>query len=526
MSQKLVFDVGSPALAARLLADPEFARGDVVQSYFADFEVYNRLVTLVEGREVYVTGDMDSDIGFLRVYDTASAAYDEDALRITIAGSRSGKESAFEKRVRQRAFASIPSSPRGNRVVMCDPSSPVAPLFEHYNGHSAGCDPRRRKAALELANPNARKLVLSISSYDYLADRIVAAGGDQFERGEVVRTERKAATPSDFERELLMNRFQNKQKSIPREELLHLSAAADNEPTEVSHPLSARKPFSKLKTSVAGRHVVIVAGTINDPDTMDLLRLGNAVFEGGALSITMIVPYYGYSTMERKAKFGEAIKAKIRARLLSSVPRCPMGNRIVMCDLHAEAMPGCFEAGLKPVHLYCGKVIVQRLAAESRDWVLASADINRIKWVESMAKDGGVDTAYTLKVRKDGETRVVGQVGDVGGRAVRMFDDIIRTGGSAIGAAGGYLSPPKDGEVQPKGATSVDMIATHGAMPGGALAKLNASGNFRQIIVTDTHPRAVQLAAEFPEFLRVESVADIIVDHLTGRGFFATRTLG
>lgn len=526
MSKKLVFDLGCQPLVARLLADPEFVAGDVEQKYFPDFEVYNRLRTLVDGREVYVVGDMDSDLGFLRLYDTASAAYDEDALRITIVGKFTGKETPFERRVRQRAFASIPSSPRGNRLVMCDPASQVNPEFQHFSGHGAGCDPRRRKAALELANPNARKLVLSISSYDYLADRIVTAGGDQFERGEVVRTERPAAMPTEFERELLMNRFQNKEKSIPRETLLRLSEAADNMPTEVSHPLAARKPFSKLKTPVAGRHVVIVAGTINDPDTMDLLRLANAVYEGGALSITMIVPYYGYSTMERKAKFGEAIKAKIRARLLSSVPRCPMGNRIVMCDLHAEAMPGCFEAGLKPVHLYCGKVIVQRLAAESQDWVLASADINRIKWVESMAKDGGVDTAYTLKVRKDGETRVVGQVGDVGGRAVRMFDDIIRTGGSAIGAAGGYLKPPKDGDVQPDGATSVDMIATHGTMPGGALAKLKASGNFRQIIVTDTHPRAVQLATEFPEFLRVESVADIIVDHLTGRGFFATRTLG
>lgn len=525
MSKKLVFDLGCQPLAARLLADPEFTPGAVEQSYFADMEVYNRLLTPVENREVWVVGDMTDDRGFLRLYDTASAAYDEDALRITIVGKYVGKESAFERRVRRRAFASIPLAPRGNRMVLLDPEDQAEPQFEHYNGHGSGCDPRRKKAALELVNPSARKLVLSISSYDYLADRIVAAGGDQFERGEVHRTERPASCPDDFERELLMARFQNKEKSVPREELLRLSALADNNPVEVGHPLSARSPFARLKTSVKGRHVIIVAGTINDPDTMDLLRLANAVYEGGAQSITMVVPYYGYSTMERKAKYGEAIKAKTRARLLSSVPRCPRGNKIVMCDLHAEAMPGCFESGLKPVQLYCGKVIVQRLAGESKEWMLASADINRIKWVESMATDAGVDTAYTLKVRRNRETKVVGQVGDVGGRPVRMFDDIIRTGGSAIGAAGGYLKPPMKGELQPPGATSVDMIATHGVMPGGALAKLHKSGNFRQIIVSDTHPRAVQLAAEFPDFLRVESVADIIVDHLTGRGFFATRTL-
>lgn len=527
MTRKLVFDTGCAELAARLLADTsDFAPGAIEQSHFADFEVYQRFVTSPERSEVYIVGDMNDDAGFLRLYDAASCAFDEDALRITIVGGLSRKETPFEKRLRMRAFGNIPCAPRGNRMVMCDPASPTTPFFEHFNGSFHACDPRRRKAATELVMPSSPSVVLSISSYDYLADRIVAASGGAFERGIVKRTSRATRLPTEFERAMLMKRFDDKKKPLAAEELLRLSHMYDDNPVEVGHPLAAREPFAKLDTSVAGRNVVIVGGTINDPDTMDVFRLANAVFEGGALSITLVVPYYGYCTMERKVKSGEAVKAKIRARLLSSIPRCPGGNRILMCDLHAEAMPGCFEFGMKPMHMYAGKVVVKRLAAESLQWKLASADINRIKWVDSMARDAGVDTAYTLKVRENGTTRVVGQVGNVVGWVVRMYDDIIRTGGSAAGAAGGYLKVPTEDMPGVGGAKSVDMIATHGPMPGGALERMQKSGNFRQIIVTDTHPRAVQLASLSGGFLRVESVADIIVDQLTGRGFFAeTRTL-
>ncbi len=523
MSKKLVYDTGCSQLAARLLADVgDFSAGSIEQSYFADFEFYQRLSTSPERREVYVVGDIDTDSGFLRLYDAASCAFDEDALRITVVGASRRPETPFERRVRRRAFAAIPNAPRGNRMVVTDPDSPVAPEFEHFTGAARASDPRRRKAALELLKPNAPTVVLSISSYDYLAERIVAASKGAFERGTVKRTVREASIPCQCERALLMQRFQTKDKKLTGDDLLRLSVEADNNPVEVAHPLAAREPFHKLDTSVAGRHVILVAGTINDPDTMDLYRLANAVYEGGALSLSLVVPYYGYSTMERKVKSGEAVKAKIRARLLSSIPRCPMGNRILMCDLHAEAMPGCFEFGLKPLHMYAGKVVVKRLAGESPDWVLASADINRIKWVESMAADAKVDTAYTLKVRKGGETRMVGQVGDVTGRHVRMYDDIIRTGGSAAGAAQGYLQKTgADGSVVP-GAASVDMIATHGPMPGGALKRMKNSGSFRQVIVTDTHPRAVQLEPLSDGFLRVESIADLIVDQLTGQGFFAS----
>jgi ribose-phosphate pyrophosphokinase len=68
---------------------------------------------------------------------------------------------------------------------------------------------------------------------------------------------------------------------------------------------------------------------------------------------------------------------------------------------------------------------------------------------------------------------------------VVIYDDMIRTGGSLIGAATAYREA---------GASSFSIVATHGVLPGDALSRLHESGLFERIICTDTHPRARQLA--------------------------------
>jgi ribose-phosphate pyrophosphokinase len=83
-----------------------------------------------------------------------------------------------------------------------------------------------------------------------------------------------------------------------------------------------------------------------------------------------------------------------------------------------------------------------------------------------------------------------------------IYDDMIRTGGSLIGAARAY---------QDAGAASIDAIATHGILPGDALAKLQATGLFGRIVVSDSHPRARELRGDF---LEVDGIADVLVEHL------------
>lgn len=81
---------------------------------------------------------------------------------------------------------------------------------------------------------------------------------------------------------------------------------------------------------------------------------------------------------------------------------------------------------------------------------------------------------------------------------VIIYDDMIRTGGSLINAAKAYLSA---------GATEVSAIATHGILPEDSLKRIQDSGIFKKVIVTDTHPHAVELENGF---LEVRSVAGIL----------------
>lgn len=262
--------------------------------------------------------------------------------------------------------------------------------------------------------------------------------------------------------------------------------------------------YQRVVEEVSGRDVVVLGGTISDEETLRLFDLACAVVKYGARTLTMVIPFFGYATMERAVRKGEVVTAKARARLLSAIPAAAMGNRIVLMDLHAAGIPHYFEAHIRAFHLYAKPVILQaarRLGGE--DFVLACTDAGRAKWVESLANDLGVGAAFVFKRRLgDAQTEISGISAEVTGRRVVIYDDMIRSGSSLLGAARAYLQA---------GASEVSAIATHGIFPGDALARLRDSGALTRIVCTDTHPNARALA---DDFLEVASVAGILREHL------------
>ena len=76
--------------------------------------------------------------------------------------------------------------------------------------------------------------------------------------------------------------------------------------------------------------------------------------------MNLIMPYFGYSTMERAVKYGEIVTAKNRARLFSSIPSCPYGNRLYSVDLHSEGISHYFEGNVQVFHIYAKTLIIQK----------------------------------------------------------------------------------------------------------------------------------------------------------------------
>ncbi len=263
--------------------------------------------------------------------------------------------------------------------------------------------------------------------------------------------------------------------------------------------------YLRLVTDAWGRDVVLLGGTPNDVDWLEIYDMGHALWRAGARSLSIVMPYCGYATMERATRPGEVVTAFTRARLLASLPECEAGSRLFFFDLHTDGVEFYFGDGHVTRHLYGAPLVTQAARALMGDapFVLGSTDAGRAKWVQSLARDLGVEPAFIYKSRdpKSGELELTGINADVRGQAVVIYDDMIRTGGSLLQAGRAY---------QRAGASKVYAITSHLVLPPGAWARLEGSGVFEAVLGSNSHPNSQQLPAS-----QVFSVAPLMARALT-----------
>lgn len=262
--------------------------------------------------------------------------------------------------------------------------------------------------------------------------------------------------------------------------------------------------YQRVLNDAAGKDIILVGGTISDTDTLELYDLACAVVKHGARSLVLVIPYFGYSTMERAIKPGEVVTAKTRARIISLIPMTSLGNKVLFVDLHTEGLPHYLEGNITHIHLYAKPIILEAAREiDGKEMVLACTDAGRAKWVESLANDLGVNAAFVFKRRISGEeTEITSISADVKNKHVVIYDDMVRTGGSLINAARAYTEA---------GAIAVSAITTHGLFTNNALGRIKASGLFSKIICTDSHPNAEKAK---DDFLVVRSIAPLIAQKL------------
>ncbi len=303
----------------------------------------------------------------------------------------------------------------------------------------------------------SRRLLFTIPSYAYMEPSFLAAG--DFERGEIER------------------------KNFPDGER-----------------------YLRILPDLYARDVVLLGGTPADSDWLDVFDLACGIARGGARSLSIVMPYFGYSTMERAVKPGEVVVAKTRARLLSAIPAPEGGTHLFLFDLHTDGIEFYLDDRILSRHVYGAPIVTKKIAEKmaGRPFVLGACDAGRAKWVQSLARDLKVEPAFVYKQRDDGGTSVTGINADVKGREVVVYDDMIRTGSSLIQAGKAYLAA---------GATKVHAIASHLVLPGESYEKLRASGVFATVMGTDSHPGCQKLPKE-----DVIAIAPRIVDCLDAAG--------
>jgi ribose-phosphate pyrophosphokinase len=240
--------------------------------------------------------------------------------------------------------------------------------------------------------------------------------------------------------------------------------------------------YQRISDSVANTTIFLVGGTDNDTNTMELLDLAMGLVQHDIKSLHVLIPYFGYSTMEREVISGEIVKAKVRAAMLSSIPMAMHPNKFYLLDLHSEGIPYYFDRHQHAMHIY-GKAYVKDVLKQymgNDDFILAATDAGRAKWVESLANDLGVMAAFVYKKRTDtDQTIITGINADVRGKRVAIYDDMIRTGGSLMQAALAYHQA---------GAQEVIAITTHGLFNNHAIDHITKQGIIQQIFATNSHP--------------------------------------
>ena len=234
----------------------------------------------------------------------------------------------------------------------------------------------------------------------------------------------------------------------------------------------------QIDENVRGAEVFVVqptCGNVND-SLMELLILCDALTRSSAKSITVIVPYYGYSRQEKKTTGREPITAKLVANLITVAG----ADRVITVDLHAAAIQGFFDIPVD--NLIAMPIVVEYFRHKGipkADLVVVSPDAGGVSRARMFAERLGCGLAIIFKRRPRPEAvELMDFVGEIEGKTALIVDDIISTGGTLLKA----VEMLKD-----KGAARVFAATTHGLFAGEAIEAIEAS-SLEEVIVTDTVP--------------------------------------
>ena len=230
-----------------------------------------------------------------------------------------------------------------------------------------------------------------------------------------------------------------------------------------------------IAESVRGHEVFIVQSTLPPSDNlMELLLMVDAAKRASALSVNVLIPYFGYARQDRKDKPRVSIAAKLIANLISAAG----ADRIMACDLHADQIQGFFDIPVD--HLDGSYIFVPYLKSlGSHNIMFASPDVGGIKRARSFAKFFDAELAVCDKYRKEAnKVSMMRLIGEVDGKDVILVDDLVDTAGTICKAAT---------LLKEKGAKSVRAVCTHAVLSGNAYENIEASA-LEELVVSDTLP--------------------------------------
>ena len=253
--------------------------------------------------------------------------------------------------------------------------------------------------------------------------------------------------------------------------------------------------FVSIYETVRGSDVFVVQSTcapVND-NLMEMLIMIDAFKRASAGRITAVMPYFGYARQDRKTKPRDPISAKLVANLITRAG----ADRVLTMDLHASQIQGFFDI---PVDNLLGNPIFtahfgERFGDDHENTIVVSPDVGGVARARAFAQKLGMGLAIVDKRRqRANSSEVMNIIGDVRGKRVILFDDMVDTGGSLCGAAQAL--------VELGGATEVYACASHGVLSGPAVERIEKSV-LKEVLFLDTIPAPAGVKCDKIKYLSV-----------------------
>jgi len=232
----------------------------------------------------------------------------------------------------------------------------------------------------------------------------------------------------------------------------------------------------KIQDSMRGHDVFLIQPTcqpVND-SLMELFILLDALRRASAGRITAVIPYFGYARKERKSQPREPISAKLMANFITLAG----ADRVLLLDLHADAIEGFFDVPTD--HLTAHKILAAHIRTRRlKNCSVVAPDAGGAKRAEHMATLLGAPIVFVYKRRPhDDAVEILDMAGDVAGRDCVVVEDIISTGGTIVEVARALKA---------HGARQVIITCTHPVLAAGAVDRLR-DAPVEEVVVTNSIP--------------------------------------
>jgi ribose-phosphate pyrophosphokinase len=246
--------------------------------------------------------------------------------------------------------------------------------------------------------------------------------------------------------------------------------------------------YIRLEGSVQGENVAIVQTTCppaQDGRLFQLAFMADAAKRGGAVKVIAIVPYLAYARQDKMFLQGEGVSVETVARMLKATGI----DELLTVNIHSENALKQFPFPARTVSAI--PLLAEYFVQKGFKGAFALSPDKGAMYIAEQAQEVLRGEAGHLDKQRDrytGQTKQTAEGLNVKGQSVIIFDDIISTGGTIVGATK---------ILREQGAKHVFCACVHGLLIGDAKKRILDAG-VEEIVGTDSVPGSVSKVSLAP----------------------------